>query len=288
MLQPGHVVPRLDPQLVHQDGPQVLEHPQRLRLAATAVERQHPLRPQPLPHGVGARQRLQLAGDGLVPAERQLGVHPRLGRQQPQFLQAARLGPGERFVADLAVGRSAPELLGLGEQPHALVRMPAGQLCAALCHQAFEPEDVRRLRRDVQEIARRPRHDDVVGRAGLADALAQTRDGGAQRDLGPRPVVVAPQGVHETVDRDDDVAIDEEPGDERPRLHAPDIDGAPVPGDLDGTEHPDLQARRFTPRHDRRSPMPATRPRASRSGGLPDNMVRMLPAERPHRVAGHH
>ena len=254
MFHPGHVVPRLDSQLVDQDGPQVLVHPQRLRLPATAVERQHPLGPQPLPHGVGARQRLQLAGHGLVPAERQLGVHPGFDRQQPQFLQAARLGPGERFVADFAVGRSAPELLGLGEQAHALVRVSAGQLRASFCHQAFEPEDVRRLRRDVQEIARRPRHDDVVGRAGLADALAQTRDGGAHRDLGPRPVVAGPQGVHETVDRDDDATIDEEPGDERPRLHAPDIDRTPVPGDLDGAEHPDLQARRLTLRHGRALP----------------------------------
>ena len=105
VLQPGHVVPRLDPQLVDQDGPQVPEHPQRLGLPAAAVERQHALRPQSLAHGVGARQRFQLARDRFVPAHGELGVNPRLGGQQPQLLQAPRFGPGERFVADLAVGR---------------------------------------------------------------------------------------------------------------------------------------------------------------------------------------
>ena len=41
------------------------------------------------------------------------GVDPRLGGRQEQLLQAAGLGPGERLVAHLAVGRSSPEVLGL-------------------------------------------------------------------------------------------------------------------------------------------------------------------------------
>ena len=224
-----------------------MEHPQRLGLAAATVERQHPLRPQPLADGVGAGQRFQLARDRLVPAHRELGVDPRLGGQQPQLLQAPRFGPGERFVAYLAIGRAGPEPLCLGEQPDALARAPAGQMRTALRHQAFEPEDVCRLGGDIEDIARRPCHDDVLGHTGLPDPLAQARDGRAHGDLSPHPLVVSPQGIHETIHRDDDVAIDEEPGDKGPRLYPADVDGAAVPGDLDGAQHPDLQACRFSP-----------------------------------------
>ena len=60
----------------------------------------------------------------------------------------------------------------------------------------------------------------------------------------PSPSWSRPQGVHEPVHRDDDAAVDEEPGDERPGLHATDVDEPAVPGDLDGPEDADLQAGR--------------------------------------------
>ena len=194
--------------------------------------------------------------------ERQLGVDPGLAGHQQQLFETTGLGPGEWLVAHLAVGRPAPEALGLGEEPHALARAAAGQLAAALRHDLLEPEDVGHLGGHREHVARRPRHDHVLGRSRLAQALAEARDGRTQRDLGSRPVVVGPQRVHQPVDRDDDVAIDQEPGHERPRLDAPDVDGAPVPRQLDGAEHPDLQAggrrghgephdlaRRIAPRH---------------------------------------
>ena len=127
VFHPGHVVPRLDPQFGHQEGAQILEDPERFGLASRTVERQHALRPQSLAQRVGTGQRLQLAREGLVAAQGQTGVDPRFGGRQPELLQAAGLGPGERYVPHLAVGRAPPQALGLGEQPDALARAPAGQ-----------------------------------------------------------------------------------------------------------------------------------------------------------------
>ena len=136
--------PRLDAELRHQDGAQVLEDPQRLGLPAGAVQGQHALGPQPLPHGVGAGQRLELAGQRLVVAQCQLGVHPGLGGREPQLFQAARLGPGKRFVTDLAVAGPRQSCSASLERLHALGGTAAGQLAPALGHQSLEPGGVGR------------------------------------------------------------------------------------------------------------------------------------------------
>ena len=199
---------------------------------------------------MGTGQGLQLAGDGLVPAQGELRIDPRLGSREEQFLQATRLRPGEGFVTHLAVGRSAPQAFGLGQHPHALARLPTGQLRhVPSATRRSSTEGVGDLGGDLEHVAGRPRHDHILGHPGLAQALAQAGDRRAQRDLRPGPFVVAPQGIDQAVHRDDDVAIDEEPGHQRPRLDAPDVDDMPVPRDLDGPEHPYLQSPCLSPRH---------------------------------------
>ena len=239
-FHPGDVVARLDAQLVHQHRAQVLEHPQGLGLAAGPVQREHALRPQPLAHRVGARQRLELSREGLVPSRRQAGIDPGLDRGEQQLLQPARLGTGERLVAHLAVGGATPELLRLDQQTGGLARPPPGQLLPALGHQVLESGDVGHLGRHVERVPRGAGHDEGVGRTCLAQSLAQPGDGGAQRDLGAVAVVVVPQRVDQPVDGHDELAVDEQACDERPRLGATDVDRAPVPGDLDRAQDADL------------------------------------------------
>ena len=48
LLQPPQLWPRLEPQLVGEHAPRLLERLERVGLAAAAVERQHQLPPQPL------------------------------------------------------------------------------------------------------------------------------------------------------------------------------------------------------------------------------------------------
>ena len=102
----------------------------------------------------------------------------------------------------------------------------------------------RRRSRRPQRRARTPGagHDQVFGGARLAQALAQPRDGGAQRDLRPVAVVVAPERVDEPVDRDDEAAVDQQAGDQGTCLGpADDRRRGHVPGDLERAEHADLQ-----------------------------------------------
>src|SRR5207344_3017693 len=56
LLEPPKLWPRLEPELVGEHAPRLLEGLERIRLAAAAVERQHQLPPQPLPERV-VRQR---------------------------------------------------------------------------------------------------------------------------------------------------------------------------------------------------------------------------------------
>ena len=241
VLHPADVVPRLNAELRHQNGAQVLEDPQGLGLAPGAVERQHALRPQPLPHRVGAGQRLELAHECLVVAHGEAGVHPQLNRREEEFLQPARLGPGEGFVAHLAVGGTPPEVLGLPEPAGALGGAALAQHPPGHGHQLLEPVGIRELGGNLERVARMPGHDEVVRRTRLAQALAQPRDGRAERDLGTVPLVVDPQGVDQPVDRDHEIAVDEKPGHQGPRLGAPQVDHPARPGDLDRAEDADLQ-----------------------------------------------
>ena len=86
---------------------------------------------------------------------------------------------------------------------------PARQLATRLRPQTLELEGVGPLGGDLQHVAGGPGHDHVPWHTRIAQTLAQPRDGRAQRDLAPLTVVLAPHRVHEPIDRDDDVAVDE-------------------------------------------------------------------------------
>ena len=87
-MQVPQRLPWIDAELI---GEQVAGTPvggQRLGLPAAAIQRQHELAVQPLPQRILGGQLLQLAGERVVPAKRQVRVDPRLQRGEPQFLQA--------------------------------------------------------------------------------------------------------------------------------------------------------------------------------------------------------
>ena len=46
-------------------------------------------------------QRLELADELRVPAEREVGLDPLLQRRKPEILQAPRLGAGKRLTGEL-------------------------------------------------------------------------------------------------------------------------------------------------------------------------------------------
>ena len=59
---------------------------QRVGLAPATVQREHQLAVQPFSQRMVAHQSIQLGGERMVPAQRQVGVDPGLQRGQPQLL----------------------------------------------------------------------------------------------------------------------------------------------------------------------------------------------------------
>ena len=68
-------------------------------------------------------QRLQLADQLGVAAERQVGLDPLLERRQPQILEPAALDPRERLLAELGQRRAAPQPERLAQQARRTLRL---------------------------------------------------------------------------------------------------------------------------------------------------------------------
>ena len=116
---------RLDPDLVDQGLPGVAERLERVGLAPAPVQREHPLRVQPLPQRVLRQQRVDLPDDLVMPAGGQVRLDRQLPGREPQLVEPADLGPRERLVGQVRERiaakqrerlsrRPAPRLAGLG------------------------------------------------------------------------------------------------------------------------------------------------------------------------------
>ena len=124
---------RLEPELVER-RPRVAVGLERLRLPARAVEREHELAPEPLAVRMLGDQRLELADQARVAAEREVGLDPLLERRQPELLEPAGLDPRERLLAELGQRRPAPE----GERLAQQARRAAGVGVARLGDEPLE------------------------------------------------------------------------------------------------------------------------------------------------------
>ena len=101
-LKAPQLEPRLEPQLVGEHAPRLLERLERIRLAAAAIERQHQLAPQPLPERVLSERRLKRRDELPMLSERERNLELLFERVDVQRLQPACL------VAEPRRTRSAP------------------------------------------------------------------------------------------------------------------------------------------------------------------------------------
>ena len=106
---------------------------ERVGLPAAAVQRQHPLRVQPLAQRLGGDERLELADHLAVPALVEVVLDRELERRQPQLLQPPDLGARERLVGDVVERRAAPQRQRLARR--------------AARHQPLEPRRIDGVRR---------------------------------------------------------------------------------------------------------------------------------------------
>ena len=82
-LQPAQLGPGFEAELLDQQAATLLEHPQRIRLAPGAVQRQHQQPTQPLPQRMGRDELLELDDGALVPAQLELEIEPLLEQREP-------------------------------------------------------------------------------------------------------------------------------------------------------------------------------------------------------------
>ncbi len=202
---------RVEAELVGEREPRRPVDLERLGLPAAAIERDHQLAAQPLAERVRGDQRLELADERRVPAQRELGVDPLLERCNAQLVQPRRFAPRELLLVEIGERRTAPEGERLGQErrPRGRVRAEGGR------QQPFEAVGVDSFRLERQPVARSLRQHDVA-----AERLAEGRDGVLERPgrRGGRPL--APQIGDEPVGRDDFARAQRERGQQRALLPA--------------------------------------------------------------------
>ena len=225
----------LEPELPVERAAEPVVCLERLGLAAGSVQREDQLPVQPLAERMAERERLDAAGHlGGAPGG-ELGVDPILAAGEAELLQVRPLDLGER-LGELGERRPAPQVERVREELGRAVRVAGLERRAPLGPEPGEPGEVERLRLDRDEVAGRLRPERLRGQR-----LAQLRDVDLHHLRRGPGRLVAPEVVHEPVDRDGPVRVQEEPGEERTRLAAAERDRLAVLDRLEGPQQPELQ-----------------------------------------------
>src|SRR5262249_22989345 len=95
------ILTRLGPEILDGTGPRPVVRLERLLRAWRRVEREHELPAETLPTRVLGDERLELADERRVPAERERSLDPFLGCEQPQLLEPRALGPRKLLEGEL-------------------------------------------------------------------------------------------------------------------------------------------------------------------------------------------
>ena len=144
--------PRLDPELVDERPAGVVVGGERVSLATRAIEGEHQLRPQALPQGVPAHERLDLGRKLRVDADFEIRRDPVFEHAQAKILQPVDLRLRE--VLELRVGerRSPPERERLAQDNRSLRRLERARLPG----ESLEADQVELVAVELEHVARRP------------------------------------------------------------------------------------------------------------------------------------
>ena len=188
-------------------------------------------------------ERLQLADERAVPAEREIGVDPVLERGEPELLEPVRLRPRERLVREVGERRAAPERERLAAAAPTRSRRLRPRAAAGPRRTAGRTGRRRTARARSAACSRAGAT--PAARASRAPArlerLAQMRDvplddvGGR---VGRRP---APELVDQAVERHHLVRVQQEQREDCPLLRSPERQGRPVRGDLERAQDAEVE-----------------------------------------------
>ena len=228
---------RLDAELLHHRPAGRLVGGQRFWLPPAAVQGNHQLLVQPLAQRALGNQRLQLANNVGVMAEREIGFDPVLEDAGPQVLQPGDLHLRERLIAEIGQRGAAPQRQRLAEVRRRLAGRVRRQRLPPLPGQALEPAHIDMLVLDPQQVRARPgQHQLIPG--GIPQRLAQPGDVHLQGVLRARGKMLPPQLVSQNIAGDGLVRPEHEHRQQRPLLRPADLDGPPVGVDPERPEKP--------------------------------------------------
>ena len=200
---------RIDPQLVAEHPASVLIRAERICLATRAVQRDHELAAESLAKRMVDDERAEFADENVLASQSEIGLDPILDRNHVELFEACDRRLGERLVREVRQRRPTPQRECLAQPVGRLLRR-----ADRFRQQLLEPGRVQLTCRDLQRVARRARLHD-----GVAECLAQSRDGVVQGgDRGFR-WIVAPELVDEAVRGHDLVRVHEQNREQLPLAH---------------------------------------------------------------------
>ena len=192
---------------------------ERVRLPARPVEREHELAARPLAERLRLHERLELGDELGVAAEREIGVDSLLEHDGAQLLESRDLGLRERLVREVGQRRATPELERLAKGTGRRTGIARAERRPPLVREPREAVDVHALRLELEDVARRPRHE-LLGAQSLAE-LGDVHLDGVRRGLRRLP---RPQCLDEPVDGHDATWLQREHREQRARLRAAEPD----------------------------------------------------------------
>ena len=204
-MQAAELGRRLDPDLVDQGLPGVAERLERVGLAPAPVQREHPLRVQPLPQRVLRQQRVDIADDLVMAAGGQARLDRQLPGREPQLVEPADLGARERLVGEVRERLAAKQRERLSRRPVGRSRL--GCACR-LGHEPFQATGVHELAIDPQLVRAPARHDLRAAVAG--QQLLQPPDVVLDHLRRARRRLLSPQPLDQPVGRDRPVGLEPE------------------------------------------------------------------------------
>ena len=229
----------VQPELLGQQDAQSLVRPQRLGMAAGAIERQHQELARALAEGIladrGVEERQDLSGSSGI----QLGGSERFDRVEVEVVETTDVRLRELLVREVGQGGPAPQRVGRPQEVHSPLPIARLDLFASLFDEGLELVRVDGLGRRIELVAGLPGGDEAPTRQRL-EGLAQLRDvdldgvgGGARR-------IVAPQQVDQPVGRDDFSGVQQQDREQGSLLRRPKVRGDSLGDGFEGTENPEL------------------------------------------------
>ena len=223
--------PWLDPELLDERASCALVRLQRVLLPPRAVQRENLLLAQPFSVRLVGDQLLELREQGVVAAELEPGVVPKLQCAEPQLLEALGRHTGPGLVGEVGQRRARPQGEGRVEIVGGVCNAFLRERALGLTHEALETRQVELGRLELDPVAVAVRLD-ALGADRAPQAVHVDLEGRAGR--GRR---VVPQGVHEVVARQHGAAVQEQLCQERTLLRPAERQHAPLRQRLDGPEN---------------------------------------------------